>query len=188
MLVAYFAGSWNRSTRTGSTSAPEPGRSYTLGVDLARVSDFTVLTVMDGTGKQVYHERFNQISWERQISAIQHVAARYRAPVVIDSTGVGDPIYERIRQSGVNVDPYQMTNASKERLIDFLAMQLEQGKIRLLDVEEQTNELRAFQYELTPSRNVKMAAPEGMHDDIVISLALAVWGAMGACTYSAGAF
>ena len=36
-------------------SCPEMGRSYTLGVNLARVSDFTVLTVMDGTGKQAYH-------------------------------------------------------------------------------------------------------------------------------------
>ena len=110
-------------------SDPEPGRSYTLGVDLARIADFTVLTVMDGTGKQVYHERFNQISWERQISSIRTIAVRYRAPIVLDSTGVGDPIYERLRQSGLAVDPYQITNPSKERLIDFLAMQLEQGRI-----------------------------------------------------------
>jgi Terminase RNaseH-like domain len=167
---------------------PEPGRSYTLGVDLARVEDFTVLCVMDGTGKQVYHERFNQISWERQCSTIHAVATRYRAPIVLDSTGVGDPIYERLRQAGLAVDPYQFTNASKERLIDFLAMQIEQGKVRLLDVPDQTNELLAYQYELTPSRNVRMNAPEGMHDDCVIGLALAAWGALQAGYYSAGAF
>ena len=168
--------------------AAEQGRSYTLGVDLARVEDFTVLSVMDNTGKQAYHERFNQISWERQCSTIASISAKYKAPIVLDSTGVGDPIYERLRQMGLIVDPYQFTNASKERLIDFLAMQIEQGKVRLLDVPEQTNELLAYQYELTPSRNVRMNAPEGMHDDCVIGLALSTWGALGAGYYSAGAF
>lgn len=121
---------------------PEAARSYTMGVDLARVEDFSVLSVMDGTGKQVYHERFNQISWERQCSSIQPVAGRYHARIFVDSTGVGDPIYERLRKLGLDVKPFQFTNASKERLIDHLAMQIEQGKIRLLDVPDQGTGLR----------------------------------------------
>jgi hypothetical protein len=167
---------------------PANGRTYTLGVDLARVEDFTVLSVLDDAGRQVYHDRFNQISWERQTAAILDVARQYRATVFIDSTGVGDPIYERIRLAGASVDPYQFTNASKERLIDHMAMQIEQGKVRLMDIPAQTNELLAYQYELTPSRNVRMNAPEGMHDDCVISLGLATWGATEAGYYSAGAF
>ncbi len=164
---------------------PQGGRSYTLGVDLARVEDFTVLSVLDNTGKQVYHERFNQISWERQIAAIKAVSDRYQAVVYLDSTGVGDPIWERLR--GVcQAYSYQFTNSSKEKLIDHLAMQIEQCKIRLMDVPEQTNELLAYQYELTPSRNIRMNAPEGMHDDCVISLGLATWGATGAGHYSGG--
>ena len=115
---------------------PEAARSYTMGVDLARVEDFTVLSIMDGTGKQVYHERFNQIRWERQCSSIQSVAGRYHARIFVDSTGVGDPIYERLRKLGLDAKPFQFTNASKERLIDHLAMQIEQGKIRLLDVPD----------------------------------------------------
>jgi hypothetical protein len=152
------------------------------------VEDFTVLSVLDDAGRQVYHDRFNQISWERQTAAILDVARQYRATVFIDSTGVGDPIYERIRLAGASVDPYQFTNASKERLIDHMAMQIEQGKVRLMDIPAQTNELLAYQYELTPSRNVRMNAPEGMHDDCVISLGLATWGATEAGYYSAGAF
>jgi hypothetical protein len=71
---------------------------------------------------------------------------------------------------------YQFTNASKEALIDNLAMRIEAGTVRLMDVPAQTNELLAYQYELTPSRNVRMNAPQGMHDDCVIALGLAVWG------------
>lgn len=157
---------------------PQPGRRYTLGTDLARVHDFTVLTVCDDTGRQVYHERFNQISWERQIARIVDVANRYGATVVIDSTGVGDPIFEavgktlRAMRSPARIEPFQFTNASKTDLIDNLAMEIEQRQVRLMDIPAQTNELLAYQYELTPSRNVRMNAPEGMFDDCVIALAL----------------
>lgn len=158
---------------------PEPTHQYTLGVDLARVEDFTVIAGIDETGRQVYFERFNQISWERQTAAIVAAAARYKARVFLDSTGVGDPIFERLRQAGVNVSPFHFTNQSKEALIDNLALRIERGEARLMDVPAQTNELLAYQYELTPSRNVRMNAPEGMHDDTVIALALAFWGLRG---------
>jgi hypothetical protein len=155
---------------------PTPRSAHSLGVDLARVQDFTVLTVLDGSGRQVYHDRFNQISWERQIAAILEVARHYNAQVWMDSTGLGDPLFEAVRRTWGKVAGYQFTNASKEALIDNLAMGIEHGRFRLMDVPDQSNELMAYEYELTPSRNVRMNAPEGMHDDCVIALALAAWG------------
>jgi hypothetical protein len=150
--------------------------TYSLGVDLARVEDFTVLSVMDSNGRQVYFERFNQISWERQCAAIRAVALRYKATVWIDSTGVGDPIFEALRASGLPIEGYQLTNASKEALIDNLAMKIEQKQVRLMDQPTQTGELLSYAYELTESRNIRMNAPKGMHDDTVIALALSAWG------------
>ena len=155
---------------------PMPGADYMMGVDLARIEDFTVLCVLAANGRQVYHERFNQISWERQIQSVIRVAGQYRARVLVDSTGVGDPIFEALRRAGLNVSGYQFTSQSKEALIDALAMGIEQGGLRLMDVPAQTAELQAFQYELTPARHVRMGAPSGMHDDCVIALALANWG------------
>jgi hypothetical protein len=154
---------------------PTPGRRYFQGVDLARVQDFTVIDVVDDTGRQVYHERFNQISWERQKASILSVARRYDAYVVLDSTGLGDPIYEAIRREGIACEGYNLTNASKEALIDNLAMRIEQRETRLMDVDQQTNELIAYEYEILPSRAVRMNAPAGMHDDCVIALALSEW-------------
>ncbi len=170
----------------GRVSPDTPNGMACLGVDLARVEDFTVLSVMGSGGRQLYHERFNQISWERQVQRIEDVSRKYRASVYLDSTGVGDPIYEALRKRGVHVSPYQFTNASKERLIENLAMQIEGGKLRLMDVPEQTNELLAYEYEITSAKNVRMNAPEGMHDDCVIALALSAWGSSGAGHYSAG--
>jgi phage FluMu gp28-like protein len=160
-----------------ANEAAVPGRFHSMGADLARAMDYTVITVLDDEGRQVYHERFNQISWERQIAAISEAAGRYEAQVWMDCTGVGDPIYEALAKRGVRVQPFHFTMQSKTQLIDRLAMALENGRLRLMDVPEQTSELLAYQYEMTASRNVRMNAPAGLHDDCVIALALANWNA-----------
>lgn len=159
-----------------TNGAPEPGRSYQLGLDPARTMDFTVISVVDDQGKQVYFERINEISWERILNAVEMVSKRYSAQIVMDSTGMGgDKIYEDLRKRQLKVLPYNMTNATKEALIDNLALKIERGDVNLMDIQVQTDELQAFEYQLTPSRNVTMSAPEGMHDDTVIALALACW-------------
>lgn len=156
--------------------APETGRLYTLGVDLARSQDFTVLSVVDDLGRQAAFERFNQISWERQIASIAQMAARYRARVIVDSTGVGDPIFERLRSLGLGVEGYHLSHQSKESLIDNLAMLIEQRRVSLMDAPEQTSELLAYEYDISEKGTVRMSAPAGMHDDTVIALALSCWG------------
>lgn len=161
--------------RTGSEH-PVPGDLYTLGVDLARLEDFTVLSVLDGRGRQVYLERVNGMSWTRQVELVLSTAERYKARVVIDGTGVGDPIAEALRRRGLELTSYTFTHQSKENAIDRLALLLESGRLRLLDNDVQTNELLAYEYVITPSRNYRMSAPEGSHDDTVIALALACWG------------
>lgn len=157
-------------------SKRESAGPYTIGIDLAKVEDFTVLTAMDANGNQLEIERFNQISWERQIAAIIAFAGKYPgAKVYVDSTGVGDPIFERLKMARLRVEGYKLTSQSKEQLINNLAMKIEHRDVSLLDDPVQTEELLAYQYELTPSRNVRMNAPAGMHDDTVIALALAAW-------------
>lgn len=159
----------------GSVSGRAGTGPFTIGVDLARVEDFTVITVVDAECKQVYYERFNQVSWERQINAIDQAASRYPgATIRVDATGVGDPIYEQLRRRGLRVSPFRFTSQSKEALIENLAILIESGRLRLLDIAEQESELLAYQYDITPGGHVRMNAPQGMHDDTVIALALAV--------------
>ena len=50
------------------------------------------------------------------------------------------------------------------------------------DIPELINELSTFTFEQTDGGLIKYSAPDGMHDDIVISLALANW----ACGRSRG--
>jgi len=154
----------------------EPTGSVFLGVDLAKYEDFTVLAAVDTTGKLVYFDRFNNLDWEIQKSRIVSAAKKYNARVIVDSTGVGDPIYEDLRRQGLSVEGFRFTNTTKENLINNLSIKIEQQEIFFPDIPELINELSMYQYEITRAGNVRMNAPPGYHDDCVIALALAVWG------------
>ena len=159
---------------------PVEGESYVMGVDLARLQDYTVINVMDSKGAQVYIDRFNEIDWKIQRARIKFVAEKYNnACILLDATGVGDPIYQDLIDMGLDVIPYKFTNESKKQLIQTLMLSLEQEKIRILKktvAPVQYDELVIFEYEMTSSGLIRYQAPEGYHDDCVIALALGNWG------------
>ena len=165
---------------TAIHAEPVFGKVYKVGADLARLRDFTVIDVMDSEGNQVYHDRFNELDWVVQKERIKYVCKKYNnAQCWLDSTGVGDPIFEDLRREGVNVEGYKFTNESKKQLIQCLMISLEQEKIRIFKKDIAPvpyNEMVIFEYEMTPSGLIRYQAPEGYHDDCVIAKALANWG------------
>lgn len=153
---------------------------FQLGVDLAKYQDFTVLTPFNlNTFRAYVQDRFNQIDWNLQKARIEATALRYKARVKIDATGVGDPIVEDLKSRGLNIgeeDAVKFTEVSRMNLLNHLAMMLEQDKIQIPDDKGLIEELESFQYSLSPLGKIKVGVPEGLHDDRVFSLALAVWG------------
>ncbi len=166
-----------RDNIKGSLESPIANHRYVMGVDLARHVDFTVIVVVDRSNHQIVHfDRFNQIDYQLQKARIEATARRYNNALIrIDATGVGDPITEDLQRLGLAVDPYVFTNQSKKNLIDSLALKIEQGKIGYPHVTELISELEAYTYELLPSGMTRYTAPDGLHDDCVVSMALAYW-------------
>lgn len=163
----------------GELEEPVAGQHYTMGVDLARLKDYSVLTVMNAkTGHVVAFQRFNQISWEVQYRKIIDLAKKYKAIAVVDSTGIGDPIVESLQNAGIKVSPYKISgSAQKQQLIDKLRVNIENQKISFPNIPVQRRELENYEYILSPSGQVRFSSPSGQHDDCVISLALANWQA-----------
>jgi hypothetical protein len=113
-----------------------------------------------------------------QYSRIIDVARRYRATVVIDSTGIGDPILDAIQNAGVRVSPYKIGGTvAKQQLIDKLRVNIEKQRISFPLVPVMKRELESYEYSISDSGTIKFSAPHGQHDDTVISLAMANWGA-----------
>lgn len=159
---------------------PEYG-DFHLGIDLAKYQDFTVLTPFNLNTFRAYpQDRFNQIDWNLQKARIEATALRFKARVKIDATGVGDPVVEDLKARGLNItdeDAIKFTEVTRMNLLNHLAMLLEQDKIQIPNDQGLIDELESFQYSLSPLGKIKVGVPEGLHDDRVFSLALAVWGA-----------
>jgi hypothetical protein len=155
---------------------PELGTTYYMGVDLGKTDSFTVITIIDEDGFVVYWDRFRHHSWTFQVSKIIAAARRYNnAGILIDSTGLGDPIYDFIKVEYDNVYPFRITSNSKKEIIENLSIALQSDAISYPNIPELIRELSLFGAGRTAGGRIKYEAPKGWHDDAVISLALAAW-------------
>jgi hypothetical protein len=173
---------------------PERGHAYVFGVDWARDLDFTVVSILDAsTRQQVALDRFNQVDWEFQTERLHRWARAYSPRLIVaEANAMGGPIISRLQNGYMTVlgqyraalplQAWTATNATKAAVVQTLSLAIEQGELSLLDDAVQKGELQAFESTVTQTGLVRYAAPEGMHDDTVIALALA-WS--GAATESA---
>lgn len=103
------------------------------------------------------------------------MAEKYNhAQIIPDATGVGDPIVERLIRLGLHVIPVRFSNPVKNRLIEDMAMMLEKREVTFPAVPELLHELSVFGVDTTKAGSIRYGAPGGYHDDIVISMALAM--------------
>lgn len=154
------------------------GHLYVLGADWGRTNDATVLTVMDATTSEVvYVDRMLDTDYRLQTSRLRALAERFNvAQIVAEQNSMGGPLVEQLLNEGLPVLGFVTTNASKAQVIDALALAFERGDIRIIDDATLIAELQAYESERLPGGLLRYGAPEGMHDDCVISLALA-WSA-----------
>lgn len=138
-----------------------------FGVDLAKSVDFTAIIGLDRNGSVCHFERF-QKDWRQTKQVINSLP---KVPILMDSTGVGDPIFEDLQRDGVNVQGYKFSSTSKQQLMEGLASAIHQRKITFPEGHI-TQELEIFEYQYT-SFGVKYSAPPGFHDDCVMALGLA---------------
>jgi hypothetical protein len=138
-----------------------------FGIDLAKSVDWTVIVGLDEDGNVAYFDRF-QMDWHNTKQTIIRLP---KCPILVDSTGVGDPILEDLQREGVMIQGLKFTSTSKQQLMEGLQSAIHQGKIGYPDGII-TQELEIFEYQYGAT-GVKYSAPSGYHDDAVISLALA---------------
>lgn len=172
------AGAVFRNIRACVGSQELSGR-YAVGIDWAQSKDFTVITVIDTqTGAVVDIDRFNQIDYDTQIARLQAVwdtwGVRYG---LSEANAMGTPILERIQMRGMSVEGFWTSNETKARIIQQLQVAFERGEITIPDNPTLIAELQAYEIKRLPSGRFRYEAPAGMHDDMVMSLALA-WEAV----------
>jgi len=174
-----------RKVATAKVLPPYYG-SFVMGVDWAQMHDFTVLTVMDALSKKVVDfDRFNQIGWELQRGRLMSMALRWRPWLILaESNSIGGPNIEALQREGLPVAGFEMGAHNKGPLITNLVLGIEREELELLNDEVSIGELEAYESKANPvTGRRKYSAPQGMHDDTVISQCLAWRGITNAAEY-----
>jgi len=160
----------------------EKEKNYFIGVDIAKMHDYTTIYVVDGTDqkscKVVFTERFNNKPYSYIVDRVLAVAANFQPlRITVDETGVGAGLTEQILSKAPMTEGFKFSMPAKIELINTLKTGLEQRRIKFShDNATLTDELRYYQYEISEETGgIKMNAPSGKHDDCVIALALAYW-------------
>ena len=156
---------------------PQPQGNIFCGIDLAKQEDFTVATFMDSKGQVIEIYRNNKSTWNVMVEEITQLIKKHNASVLIEVNSIGDVIFEQIKQRHSNTHPFTTTSKSKNEIIEGLILDVNEKSISIPSKEifpSLQHEMEIFTYDYNPkTRNVRYTHPSGMHDDTVISLALA---------------
>jgi hypothetical protein len=164
-----------RECMKGTLAAPRRGTLYVAGIDLARTTDYTVIVVLEACTRHVVaFERMTGLSWSAQIARVCRVVRDYNAIACVDKTGLGDPVFEQLMNSGNVYHPITFTAETKRKLVEHLVMAFDQQSISFPEeLQVMEDELEAYEATKGGSGTTRYSAPSGEHDDCVMALALA---------------
>ncbi len=176
------AGSVFRNIHACATATPQEkpieGHKYLAGVDWGKYDDWTCVAILDINEKAIVKiDRFNMLDYAIQVGRLTALAEIFRPEVIIcERNSVGDPILEQLMRSGLPVQPFLTTSASKQLAVDALALALEKGEISFINDLSLVGELQAYGATRLPSGMLRYSAPSGSHDDQVVAVMLAWQG------------
>lgn len=147
---------------------------HVMSVDFAITEDFNVVMVGEASTKTVIHmERWRRQGSISTYDRVQAIWERMGKPkIYVDSQGIGRPMMEELQQRGLPVYGIQIKSNNKIPMIQRLASDIEHRRIMFPNFEQLVRELKAYQYETTPSGQLTANAPAGYHDDTVTALML----------------
>lgn len=174
-VKANISANFNRSDR------------YYIGVDLGRTVDSTIVTVLNHRYEVVYLEEFKlsaKDSWSEVEARIARIVEKYGFPYTYIESNLGgsggNVLCDGVkREVGVShkhkIIPFRTKNDCKNYMVEKTMELFQDKKISIPNNKTLKEQLKLFTFIVNPqSRIWYYAAPQGLHDDYVISLCLAV--------------
>lgn len=90
----------------------------------------------------------------------------------MDATGVGDAVFDDLKNEGLNLEGFKFTATTKQELVSNLSIAMDNQTISYPKIETLIDELEMYAYEQRSNGQFSYSAPEGFHDDEVMALAL----------------
>lgn len=181
--------------------------NYFLGLDLGQMQDYSAVATVDKQGEYgkeicsvvslkrwplgtAYPAIYKEVSEKLAGEPLQ------TAPLIVDSSGVGKAVFDLLAQSvdarrlhGVTITGGQVEtrdgnswNVAKRILVGTTQVLLQSGRLKiapgLREAQPLVRELQDFRVTITEAANDTYGGRQGAHDDLVLAVALACWGAL----------
>ncbi|TDI90091.1 MAG: hypothetical protein E2O72_05005 [Candidatus Dadabacteria bacterium] len=178
---------------------------FILGLDLGQVKDYTALGVLERDGSSKQDRKYQLRRLERlplgttYPAVVTHVKElmekeplRGHVLLVVDATGVGLPVIDLLDQEGLRPIGITITGGTeatyvgrgyhvpKRDLVVTLQVLAQSGRLKVAEnlplAHIFVNELLNFKVEINKRGHDSYEAwREGVHDDLVLAVALAAW-------------
>jgi hypothetical protein len=156
---------------------PQRNGRYYFGIDTGLTNDYSVLTIIDESGRVAKIIRVNGLPFEEIGKSF--IAELKRYPILggyVESNSIGRPMFELIKSEIRKTQDFYTTNETKNQGIRNLIYKIQQGELELPDDKlfpHLKQELQAYTYKISANGLITFNAPNGLHDDCIISLMLA---------------
>jgi hypothetical protein len=154
---------------------PLEDMTVVIGVDWARMEDYTVFIASEpATRRVVAVWRMKGVPYPTQVRRLVDFSQRFKEVLTVwhDRTGVGVALDDMLGHTGLPFRGITFTNDSKNTMMVELILAFEEGVYDLPYIEAISREMNAIEVDQTPLGLARYNAPDGEHDDIVMSLAL----------------
>jgi len=152
------------------------GSRFYAGVDLGRADDYSVLSVLNEFGQQVYCERWRHDTWNNISRKIVDKINEFNAVTYVEVNSIGDAICEQIQGLANNsgdIHPFVTTSKSKNDIIEVMAVATQNNEVTFQPHDWLRKEFDVFTFEYNPkARSIKYGAPYGFHDDGIMASAI----------------
>lgn len=174
----------------------QQGHRYIQGVDLANRSDYFVSNILDSTDRDRNilaridrMRRKGYAFYKDKVRSNHHAYSKART--IVDATSLGETVADDLRD--INAIGYAISsNEAKWQIVQELVRMFQEHRIIIPNLAQPgardiISELGYFRYQLSDTKSVlRMEAPRGKHDDIVMSLSLSAH--LAAVPVSVGSF
>jgi len=158
-------------------ASPHDDHTYVAGLDFGQTTDYTVLSVGDrNAGNQVDLLMVRQLAWgEMRRRVVQKCKQWGITKLIAEKNSMGSTNIEELNKElyaagcQTSVEAFETTNISKAQIMTALHEAIYSNELRLLPIDSQKHQMRAFQAKQTLAGNWQLSAPDGEHDDIVIA-------------------
>lgn len=143
--------------------------------------DETALTIFNNQKEmyQLYHfaDKTPTETVEFIVNILKQIPLK---KLVVETNSIGniylDLLKKRINQSGIKTQiiPFNTTNESKRRIIENMQLEIQNQTINLLDEYELKLQFASYEMQTTKTGKITYNGSTGVHDDIVMSTALAL--------------